>query len=247
MNAKIKLLLLAVAIFAFVIGQVQAATVTITVPNGDFETIYKPDSTTITATLSSGGWTQGVGPDCPIDSGQYNFSDQTSGSSADIPGWIGYDRDGWIAEGGTYGRNQTTGNLQGSVSTGNNHTSGGLNCYLANGGSWGNSAGGLIVSDVSLGNIMSGCTYTLSMYAKGAATPVVLKLLANGTVITPSSSVSPTLSGTFQEFSRTYDAEDLTSYVGQALTIVCGVDRDASGTQTQFDDISLTRCYGGCE
>ena len=85
------------------------------------------------------------------------------------------------------------------------------------------------------------------MYAKGAATPVVLKLLANGTVITPSSSVSPTLSGTFQEFSRTYDAEDLTSYVGQALTIVCGVDRDASGTQTQFDDISLTRCYGGCE
>jgi hypothetical protein len=47
------------------------------------------------------------------------------------------------------------------------------------------------------------------------------------------------LSGTFQEFSRTYDYDDLTSYVGQALTIVCGVDRDASGTQTQMDDVLL--------
>ncbi len=55
-------------------------------PNGDFETIYKPGSTTITATLT--GWTQGVGPDCPIDSGQYDFSDQTTGSVADIPGWV---------------------------------------------------------------------------------------------------------------------------------------------------------------
>ena len=247
MNAKIKLLLLAVAIFAFAIGQVQAATVTITVPNADFETIYKPDSTTITATLSSGGWTQGVGPDCPIDVGRYNFSDQTTGSLADIPGWLGYDRDGWIAWGGSYGRSQTTGNLQGSVSNQANHTSGGLNCYLANGGSWSNPAGGLIVSDASLGNVLTNATYTLSMYAKGggtpAATPVALKLLANGTVITPSSSVSPTLSGSWQEFSRTYDAEDLTGYVGQALTIVCGVDRNASGTQTQMDDVSLTRCY----
>jgi hypothetical protein len=55
------------------------------------------------------------------------------------------------------------------------------------------------------------------------------------------------LSGTWQEFSRTYDDEDLTSYVGQALTIVCGVDLDASSNQTQFDDVSLSRCYSGCE
>ncbi|TFG45696.1 MAG: hypothetical protein E4H40_08005 [Candidatus Brocadiia bacterium] len=235
MCRKNVLTIVAVAMFAFAIGQVQA--VTVTVPNGDFETIYKPNSTTITAVLT--GWTQGVGPDCPIDVGNYAFSDESSGTLADIAGWLGYDRDGWIAEGGTYGRDETTGNLQGSVSTGNNHTSGGAYCYLTNGGSWGNSAGGLIVSETSLGNIMSGCDYTLSMYANGAATPVVLNLLANGSVITPTSSVSPTLSGTHQEFSRTYDYEDLTSYVGQAITIVCGVGRDASGTQTHMDDVSL--------
>jgi len=62
---------------------------TITVPNCDFETIYKPDSTVITADLSSPGWTQGVGHDCPIDVGQYNFPDETSGTLADITGWLG--------------------------------------------------------------------------------------------------------------------------------------------------------------
>jgi len=211
---------------------------TVTVPNCNFETIYKPDSTTITGTLSSPGWTQGVGPDCPIDVGQYNFSDQTSGTLADIAGWLGYDRDGWIAWGGSYGRDQATGNLQGSVSRGSNHTPSGLNCYLANGSGWGNAAGGLIVSQASLGNILIGATYTLSMYAEGDATPVVLKLLANGTELTPSSSVSPTL-GTWQLFSRTYNAGDITSHVGQAMTIVCGVGRNASGNQSHFDDVSL--------
>ncbi|UCG49577.1 MAG: hypothetical protein JSU94_07310 [Phycisphaerales bacterium] len=241
------LTIIAVATLAIAVGRVQADTVT--VPNGDFELIYKPGSTTITGQLSpaGGSWTQGVGPNCPIDNGQYNFSDESSGTEADIPGWLGYDKAGWIAWGGTYGRDQTTGNLQGSIANQANHTSGGVNCYLANGGSWGNSAGGLIVSEASLGNVLTNATYTLSMYAKGAATPVVLELLAGGTVITPSSSVSPTLSSSWQEFSRTYDYEDLTSYVGQPLTILLGVDRDASGTQTQFDDVSLSRCYGGCE
>ncbi|NIQ73957.1 MAG: hypothetical protein GWN80_00020, partial [Gammaproteobacteria bacterium] len=240
MKAKMKLMLLAVVMAILAVGQVQAATVT--VPNGDFETIYKPGQTTITGDLSpaGGSWTQGVGPDCPIDSGEYSFSDLSTGTVADIPGWLGYDRDGWIALGGTYGRDQTTGNLQGSVANQSNHTPGGLNCYLANGDGWGNPAGGLIVSEASLGNIVSNATYTLSMYAQGSATPVVLNLLANGTILTPTSSVDPTLTSTFQEFSRTYDAADLTGYVGQALTIVCGVDRNAAGNQTRLDDVSLT-------
>jgi len=235
-----KNVVVAVAVFvsAFAIGQVQAGIVPVTVPNCAFETMYKPNSTTITATIT--GWTQGVGPDCPIDSGVYTFSDQTTGTLADIPGWLGYDRAGWIALGGTYGRDQTTGNLQGSVSTGNNHTSGGAYCYLSNGGGYGNPAGGLITSEASLGNIASGATYTLSMYANGSATPVVLKLLANGTVLTPSSSVWPTLSDTHQLFSRTYNAADITSYVGQAMTIVLGVDRNASGAQSHFDDVALS-------
>jgi hypothetical protein len=215
-------------------------TTAVTVPNSGFETIYKPNSTTITATIT--GWTQGVGPDCPIDSGVYTFSDQTTGTLGDIPGWLGYDKAGWIALGGTYGRDQTTGNLQGSVSTGNNHTPSGAYCYLVNGGDWGNPAGGLITSEASLGNIASGATYKLSMYANGAdgaATPVVLNLLANGTVVTPTSSVDPTLTDTHQKFIRIYDVNDLTSYTGQAIKIVCGIGRNAAGTQTHMDDVSL--------
>jgi hypothetical protein len=211
------------------------------VPNGDFETIYKPGSTTITATLA--GWTQGVGPECPIDSGQYNFSDATTGGVADIPGWVGYDRENWIAWGGTYGRDETTGNLQGSVSTGNNHTPGGSNCYLANGAGWGNPAGGLIVSSAALGNIESNATYVLSMYANGSATPIVLELLADGVEITPTFSVDPSLSGTHQEFLRIYDVGDLAGHVGQAMTIVCGLGRDAESAQSHFDDLSL-QYYG---
>ena len=207
------------------------------VPNGDFETILKPGSATITATLS--GWTQGVGPDCPIDSGQFDFSDGTSGDVADIPGWVGHDRDGWIARGGTYGRDEATGNLQGSVQQGSNHTPGGANCYLSNGAEWGNPAGGLIVSSAPLGIVEPGATYALSMYAKGSATPVVFELLADGVALTPTSSVDPVLSGSHQQVARIYDAADLESQVGKALTIVLGLGRGAEGNQSQFDDVTL--------
>jgi hypothetical protein len=211
--------------------------VTLSVTNFDFEAIYLPGSDTITGTLSAGGWTKGVGLCCPIDEGLYNFSDGTSGTVAVIPGWVGYDRDGWIAWGGTYGRDQTTGNLQGSIQA--NGVDGSY-CYLANGGGWGNSAGGLIVSDASLGNGEDGI-YTLSMVARGDAAPVELNLLAAGVVVTPTSSVDPILSGDFQEFSRTYDSASLVGFLGKPLTICLGVARGASGGQTQFDNVSLIK------
>jgi hypothetical protein len=141
---------------------------------------------------------------------------------------------------GTYGRDQTTGNLQGSVARQGNYTPDGLHCYLSNGGGWGNAAGGLIVSDASLGNIEDGI-YTLSMVAHGGATPVVLELLAGGTALTPASSVDPALTGDWQEFSRTYDSASLVGHIGEPLTIVLGVGRDAAGAQTQFDDVTLFR------
>lgn len=219
-----------------------ANAVMITVPNGDFEELYKP-GTAITAVLSPAGdsWTQGVGPDCPIDNGEYVFADSTTGKIADIPGWRGYDRDGWIALGGTYGRDQTTGNLQGSVANQNNHTPDGLNCYLANGGGWGNPAGGLILSAESLyfyEPAPAGYFYVLSMMAKGnwdAANPVVLDLLAEGVILAPTSSVNPVLSlDDWQVYSRTYD-----SLPGGDLRIVLGVGRNATGGQSQFDDVTF--------
>ena len=221
-----------------------ANAVTITVPNGDFEELYKP-GTAITAVLSPAGdsWTQGVGPDCPIDNGEYVFADSTTGKIADVPGWLGYDRDGWIALGGTYGRDETTGNLQGSVANQGNTTPDGLNCYVANGGDWGNPAGGLIVSAESLyfyGPAPADYVYVLSVMAKGnwdAANPVVLDLLAEGVILAPASSVNPVLSlDDWQVFSRTYAYDSLP---GGDLRIVLGVGRNATGGQTAFDDVTF--------
>jgi hypothetical protein len=214
---------------------VMAAAVT----NGDFETLYKP-GTGITGVVSPGGWSQGVGPNCEKDNGNYVFDDATTGDFADIPGWVGYDRDGWIAFGGTYGRDQTTGNYQGSISTQHNHTDGGSMCYLSNGGGWGNPAGGLIISDPV--TRPSAGPFVLSMWAKGGANPPVLALLVDGVIRKPNSAVSPALIGnTWQEFTRTYD-----SLPDGVLTIVLGVDRPlspdvpgATGSQTRFDDVTF--------
>jgi hypothetical protein len=211
---------------------------TITVPNGDFEEIYKPGSDTITADLG-GGWTQGLGPGAPMDDGTATYSDGTTGDAVDIPGWIGADAQGWIDNGGTYSRDTSFPNRQGSVAR-QVSTPDGLYYYLANGGGWGNAAGGLIVSDAPLATVESGLTYTLSMLANGAATPVVLELLADGVALTPSSSVDPVLSDEWQEFSRTYDAASLDGHLGKSLTIRLGVGRGASGTQSHFDAVSLS-------
>ena len=113
----------------------------------------------------------------------------------------------------------------------------GLHCYLSNGGGYNNPAGGLIVSEASLGSVEDGI-YVLSMFAKGSAEPVVLELLVNGNVITPTSSVDPNLSGDWQEYSRTYN-----TLPSGELTIVLGVGRPdpngATGNQSRFDDVTL--------
>ncbi len=222
-------------------GQVWAFTtmgLEATVPNGDFELIYKP-GTGIPGVISPGGSTEGVGPDAPMDSGTATYFDGTTGDWVDIPGWIGADPQGWIDWGGTYGRDTNFPNRQGAIQP--NGVDGSY-CYLANGGDWGNSAGGLIVSEASLGNVEGGI-YVLSMYANAndaGATPVVLELLAGGTALTPTSSVDPDLSAEWQEYSRTYDADSLADHLGKSLRIMLGVGRGAIGTQTRFDNVTLS-------
>jgi len=212
--------------------------ITIPVPNGDFEQLYKPGSDTITADLGE-GWTQGLGPDTLMDDGIATYSDGTTGDLVDIPGWIGADPQGWIDNGGSYDRDTSFPNRQGSVAR-QSVTPYGLYYYLSNGGGWGNAAGGLIVSDAPLATVEDGLTYTLSMLANGGATPVVLELLADGVALTPSSSEDPVLSGDWQEFSRTYDAASLAGHIGESLTIRLGVGRGASGGQSHLDAVSLS-------
>ena len=245
MCRKNVLTIMAVVMFALAIGQAQAQMQPITVPNSDFELVYAPGQTEITGTVSD--WTQGVGPDCPSDVGNYTFSDLSTGTVADIPGWLGYDMDGWVLRGGTYERDIENGNLQGSVSSQiiPDH---GIHCYLANGASWGNPAGGLITSAASLGNIAGNTAYSLSMQTTGNAGDKTLHLLANGVIITPTTSsvepdpvADPDGYAALREISRTYDVADLTSYIGDPITIVLGVGRDpnAFGAQSKFDDVSL--------
>jgi len=222
----------------FLLEPVVPEPITITVPNGGFEEIYKPGSDTITADLGD-GWTQGLGPDTVMDDGIATYSDGTTGDLVDIPGWIGADPQGWIDNGGSYDRDTSFPNRQGSVAR-QSETPDGLYYYLSNGGGWGNAAGGLIVSDAPVATVEDGLTYTLSMLANGGATPVVLELLADGVALTPSSSVDPELSDEWQEFSRTYDAVSLDGHLGESLTIRLGVGRGASGGQSHLDAVSLS-------
>jgi hypothetical protein len=184
------------------------------------------------------GWTQGLGPDAPMDNGTAVYFDGSSGDAVDIPGWIGADAQGWVDNGGTYDRDTSFPNRQGSVAA-QTETPDGLYYFLSNGGAWGNAAGGLIESEAPVAVVESGRSYLLAMQANGGATPVVLELLADGVALTPSDSVNPALSAEWQSFSRTYDAADLAGQVGAALTIRLGVGRGASGSQSHFDAVSL--------
>lgn len=212
----------------------------VVVPNGNFETIRKPGEMITGVMLPvENAWSQGVGPACPIDNGEYEFSDASTGTVADIPGWVGYDRQGWIDLGGSYGRDQTTGHLQGSIANQFNHTDGGTNCYLANGAAWGNPAGGLITSSVPLDVADRSKVYVLSMWAKCVTeeepeSPMVLRLLVDGVEHTPDLSDDPPMSIEWQEYTRTYE----TLPAGD-LTIVLGFDRNAVGAQMHFDDVTL--------
>jgi len=208
--------------------------VSVPIPNGGFDTIYKPGQTTITGTIS--GYTAGVGPAVAI-SGNYNFSDNTSGLLADVPGWIGYDRDGWVKYGGTGPWGTQNSNLQGFLAAGGMKAGG--NAFSCNGGDWSCREGGLIVSAAPIGKIHGNATYVLVGYAAGSVTPIVLRLLADGVEVTPTSAIDPQLAGGWQKFSRTYAPADLAKHVGKEITIVCGLGRDAKGTQGSIDEISL--------
>ncbi len=229
-SSKAALTIVAVAMFALAVGQVQAAT--IAVPNGDFELIYKPGSTTITADLD-GGWTNGVGPGSPMNGSQIAlYSDGTSGDSVDVPGWIN-GPDWPNAYTWTQGSGSVAG--QGASPSGDYY-------FTANGAGWGVPASGGIESDATLTTVESGLTYTISMIVNGPITPVVLDLLANDVVVAASSTVDP---GTYEWgiFSKTYNAADLTGNIGDALRIRVGWGPDgvpAGTSQSHLDSVTMT-------
>ena len=192
--------------------------ITIPVPNGDFQ-LYKPGTDyTVTADLN-GNYAQGVGDNLTVKGGgEAVYSDGTTGTSVDCPGWIS-----------TIGPADLVGDgIDGSTT---------LHAF----GTWSGGSGTTVVSADSLGNIASG-TYTLSAMVNGSGGPLMLDLLVDGVALTPSSSVTPSLpTDGWQEISRTYDAGVVGDYVGQAMTIALGtVAEDLEGTWIAFDAVSLS-------
>src|SRR5210317_537208 len=143
--------IMAVVILALAIGQVQAETIDI---NGEF-IMYKPGTNyTVTATFQ-GGYASGVGDNIVMKGGgTFNYSDGTTGTVVDVPGWK-------VVTGNP---DLTTGGLDGST---------GFNAF----GTWSSGTGTTAESDDSLGDI-TGAIYTLSAMVNGSAGPLVFDLLA---------------------------------------------------------------------
>lgn len=235
---KMKLLMV-ILMTVVAIGQVQAET--IPVPNGSFELVFKPGSTTVTADLN-GSWTNGVGMTpgaaAPMHQGTAIalYSDGTEGTSVDIPGWVNAPEALWPTAYSDWVEGS------GSVAAQGAGTPDGDHYFTANGPSWGVADSGACESDADLTTIEADMDYTVSMLVNGPVTPVVLDLMANGVVLTPSSTVDP---GTYawDLFSRTYNAADLTGNIGEALRIRVGWGpaADDGGTQSHLDMVTLTK------
>ncbi len=207
----------------------EARAESIPVPNGSFEEVYKPGSTTITADLD-GGWTWGVGPDTPMNGAQLAiFSDGTTGPAVDIPGWINA-----LDRPPPYDWTQGSGSV-----TNQNPAPDGEYYFTANGGGWGHPVSGAVESDAPLAMVEAGMDYTASMLVNGPVLPVVLDLLANDVVITPSSTVDPGAPYAWAEFSRTWNAASLAGHLGESLRIRVGWGPDATGSQSHLDMVSL--------
>ena len=206
---KLLTILWAVTLLA---GQTQAETIF----GGDFQ-LYKSGTDpkySVTAELDDPGpftsYAQGVGDGVPIaGSGVVNFSDATSGSTADLPGWVSVN-----------GSNPDTGrNGVGGSS--------GLNIFAG----WGSQQ--RVETDTPVGVLEAGKSYTITAMVDGpSGGPVdgslAFHLMANGEQLTPTSVVDVALPGGsgFQMISRVYDAAANSDYIGENLTIIIGVEDD---------------------
>jgi Family of unknown function (DUF6288) len=191
--------------------------------NGTFQ-MYKPGTNyTVTATFADGSsYAAGVGDGITLLGGSVNYSDGTTGTTVDLPGWTT-----------VQGANDLVANgVNGST---------GMNLFA----SWGGD--GRIQSAGSLGIVQDGGVYTISAMVGGPDDgpiqgPLAFHLLADGVQLTPTSSVNPTLpgGGVFQQISRTYQGAALAGHIGKSLTIVLGVENaNDAGNRVIFDNVTI--------
>jgi len=245
------LTIVAVAILALALGQVQAGT--INVPNGTFH-MYKPGTTNPVVSWGPEGyqiWVQQIGMNRPLSGnsgapdntpGYVTFADGTTGTNIDCPGWITPIE--------SSGSPTNTCDL---FTPGYDTTDGSsvLNAF----GEWSGQNGNLAESAESLGIIAINTTYTVSGMLEGNAGAFTLELRADGVPMPVSSSVNPISEGSgtagWEVISTTYDSLDIAAYVGQSLTIVAGTKRPGPedpnlyGQRSRLDNITLTTVLTG--
>jgi hypothetical protein len=192
------------------------------IPGGDFQ-LYQPGSTTVTAELTGGyvPWSGVIPPtNLTVGGGTANYSDSTTGTTVDLSGWS---------------------KIQGNADLLYNGPGGSmaLSCFAA----WGGDT--RVETTGSLHTITTGESIAISVDVSGGPTgpmsgPLAFHLYANGTLVTPSTSVN--VSGEASKtISRTYDPAALASHIGATTKIVLGVeDANNEGNRVIFDNVSLT-------
>lgn len=190
---------------------------------GDFQ-MYKPGTGyTVTAVFADdSSFARGVGDGIVLAGGSVNYSDGSSGTTIDLPGWAPLQSGNDLSANGVGG-------------------STGMNIFAAWGGD------GRIQTTGSLFTVASNQTVTITAMVGGPESgpvqgPLAFHLFAGGVQLTPISFVDPTLptGGAFQMISRTYDASVLNGHIGAPTRIVLGVeDANNFGNRVIFDDVNL--------
>jgi len=211
------------------------------VPDADFNTIYKPGYTPGSTSVVSATYING-------------FANFAGSSSARLAGWLNQD--------GSVAYSATVDWSDGTVSSGN----GGVNPdYVVLPGWTGIGAvqqsgvdGSISLaqngnermhSSASLGTIAANTSYTLSAYARGISfaphdesyrNPLYLNLLADDVAVTDNPS-KITTTGDMVNYSVTFTAAQLQSFVGKSLKVEVG--GFANYDQVQIDNVALTYTY----
>jgi hypothetical protein len=200
------------------------------ISGGDFQ-LYKPGSTSVTATLTGGyvPWLSSIpDPTAPtsltVSGGSANYSDSTTGSTVDLPGWT---------------KTQGGGDLLANGPA----SSMALNLFAA----WGGFPRPIVETTGSLFTVAAGETITISTMVGGPATgpksgSFFFSLYAGGVEVTPTSVVNQSLplNDGFQMISRTYNPAALAAFIGQTTKIRFVIpDSNTIGNRIIFDDVTL--------
>ena len=193
------------------------------VPNGDFETMYLPGSTTVTATLDDGEWFKAnntnQGLNCELlEGGIADYSDGTTGTFVDFPDWV------WV-EGST---DNMMGGSWGGVGGGM-----GLGVFTGWGGTTQVESANALTADV----LGAGEYHQLSADVYHDGRPIYLDLTVDGVVLAPTTASDPPgVQNEWAVISKTY-----ASIPAGELKILFGtIDAESeTGSRAALDNIEF--------